>query len=342
MVELVKKRSQAIDMVKGLSIMTLFFLHFENGCFDFKYNYFLVRSPAFYMVVGWLWGMSSHKRTVKEHWGKRKQGLVKPYLWFSLIFLMFDLLMVLLHLFEPFILWRDVYKTVVLRGIGTLWFLPALLGGEMLFLVTRDRSWLMKSICYVVGFAIMCLYAWWRQEVSYTNSVYKDLINAPFRVILDVSTAFLYLSISYYVSLNFGKKQFSAPSQRLFVEGALLLLLAFFVLNFTRIADFLIWNEFMFVVGNVCAGLGILLFFKSIEHIAVIEKPLAYCGRNSLSIMAVHFCLLLPVAQLVNSDILHKADYSGCITVVYFFVAVVLQIGITELINSKFKFIIGK
>ena len=57
-VEVKQKRSLSIDMVKGLSIMTLFFLHFENGWMNSDYNFFIVRSPAFYIVVGWLWGMS--------------------------------------------------------------------------------------------------------------------------------------------------------------------------------------------------------------------------------------------------------------------------------------------
>lgn len=64
----IKRRSEAIDMIKGLSIMTLFYLHFENGWMDSTYNFFLVRSPVFYMVVGWLWGMSSNRRTVQQHW----------------------------------------------------------------------------------------------------------------------------------------------------------------------------------------------------------------------------------------------------------------------------------
>lgn len=78
---MLKERSNAIDMIKGLSIMTLFYLHFENGWMNTDYNFFLVRSQAFYIVVGWLWEMSSNRRTVAEHWTKRKTGLIIPYLW---------------------------------------------------------------------------------------------------------------------------------------------------------------------------------------------------------------------------------------------------------------------
>lgn len=341
MTEIVKKRSQSIDMVKGLSIMTLFYLHFENGWMNIDYNIFLVRSPAFYMVVGWLWGMSSNRRTVKEHWSKRLKGLVIPYLWFSLIFLVFDIIMVLLHQFDSFIVWRDIYKTICLRGIGTLWFLPALLGGEILFLYLRDRSWTLKGIAYFITFMLIVGYKYWLSHYNYSTPHLKEIVDAPFRVVQDVSNAFLYISIAYYTSLNWGKRIFNASHTKLFVYGILFLALSFYIMNF-RINSMIFIANLMFILGNLCAGYGILFFFKSIETIKLIEKPLAYCGRNSLAIMAFHFCLLFPIALAVDKSIFHNAEYYGSQTVIYFLIAVVVQIGIIELVNRKFKFIIGK
>lgn len=341
MEEVVKKRSQSIDMVKGLSIMTLFYLHFENGWMDIDYNIFLVRSPAFYMVVGWLWGMSSNRRTVKEHWAKRLKGLVIPYLWFSLIFLVFDVIMVLLHQFDAFIIWRDLYKTLCLRGIGTLWFLPALLGGEMLFLFLRDRSWTLKGCVYILCFMLIVAYDYWHANILYITPHLKEIMDAPFRVVNDVSSAFIYISVAYYTSLNWGKRIFHGDNRKLLISGVFFLALSFFIMNFA------IWpmvgvSELMFIIGNICTGYGILFFFKSIENIRFIEKPLSYCGRNSLTIMAFHFCLLLPVALAVDKSVFHHSEYYGNRTVVYFLIAVVLQMGIIELVNRRFKFIIGK
>lgn len=341
MEQLEKKRSQSIDMVKGLSIMTLFYLHFENGWMNVDYNIFLVRSPAFYMVVGWLWGMSSNRRTVKEHWSKRLKGLVKPYMWLSLIFLIFDVIMIFLHQFDSFILWRDVYKTLCLRGIGTLWFLPALLGGEMLFLVLRDRSWILKGITYFIAFMLIVSYGYWSSHYNYSISHLKEIIDAPFRVVQDISNAFIYISIAYYTSLNFGKRIFNAKHSKLFICGILFLALSFCIMNFIINPTIFIAN-LMFILGNLCAGYGILFFFKSIENFKLIEKPLAYCGRNSLAIMAFHFCLLLPIAITIDKSVFHHTEYYGNQTIIYFLIAVIVQIGIIELVNHRFKFIIGK
>lgn len=321
--------------------MTLFYLHFENGWMNIDYNIFLVRSPAFYMVVGWLWGMSSNRRTIEEHLAKRYKGLIKPYLWFSFIFLYFDLIMVFINQYDAIVIWRDIYKTLCFRGIGTLWFLPALLGGEILFIFLRDRSWTLKSIVYFIGLIFLTGYNYWHANVFFSSPYLKEIIDAPFRVINDVSSAFIYISIAYYTSLNWGKKIFNADCNKLRISGISFLILSFFIMNFTLFPIVFI-HEFMFILGNICAGYGILFLFRSIEHIKIIEKPLAYCGRNSLTIMAFHYCILLPIATAIDKSIFHQTDYYGNQTIIYFLIAVILQIGIAEIINSRFKFIVGR
>lgn len=335
----IKKRSEAIDMVKGLSIMTLFYLHFENGWMDTTYNIFLVRSPVFYMVVGWLWGMSAHKRTVQQHWEKRKQGLVKPYLWFSLILLSFDIIMVILNLFESTIFWRDLYKTLCLRGIGTLWFLPALLGGEILYLYLQDKSKYLKILAYGITSCIICYYNWWH-ITQFSNERMSDILNAPFRVIKDVSDCFIFLSIAYAISSHIGRILLSQTKLKMFIEGAVLLIADFYLMNYVHSS--IVINELAFIVGNVLGGIGILLFFSAIENIKTIQMPLSHCGKNSLIIMATHFGILLQLAFVFDKFIMKHATYSGAYTLIYFAIAVILQALIIRLINSKFKFIIGK
>ena len=218
--EIKKKRSAAIDMVKGLSILTLFFLHFENGYINFNYNYFIVRSPAFYIVVGWLWGLSSKQRTIQEHWKKRKKGLVTPYIYLSILFILFDIIIVCCSFKEPFIIWRDIYKTICLRGIGTLWFLPALLGGELLFLSVRAHNTKVKYSSYFICLIIIYLYLIWSNESILKNESLHNILDAPFRVIKDISNAFIYISIAYYISRKYGNFILSQNKIYLFAEGS--------------------------------------------------------------------------------------------------------------------------
>ena len=339
-----KKRSLSIDMVKGLSIMTLFFLHFENGWMNSEYNYFIVRSPAFYIVVGWLWGMSSNRKTIKGHWEKRKEGLIKPYLWLSMIFIIFDVIMTALQLMDIQVLGRDIFKTVSLRGIGTLWFLPALLGGEMLFIYLSDKNKKIKSIAYILCFTLIVIINKFIPNLFPKNEVLQFVTYSMTRVVKDICDTFIYISIAYYISYAKGRLIFNQKKTLLFVAGLTLLYSAFYIFNF--VIGKYSSNEFIetasFMVASCCSGFGILLLFKSIEEFKLLAVPLSYCGKNSLTIMAFHFCLLFQLALIFDKIVLGNNNYYGDITIIYFLITVILQIGIIELVNRKFPFIIGK
>lgn len=319
--------------------MTLFFLHFENGWMHTHYNFFLVRSPAFYMVVGWLWGMSSNRRSVKEHLQKRKNELVIPYLWFSLFFILLDLIFLLCNAITIHTVYRDIYKTLCLRGIGTLWFLPALLGGEILFLSTRDKSGFVKILIYTLCFGIITYYSFWHGHTDYSSLNLKDILNAPFRVIVDVSKAFIFISIAFYFSFRFGKQLFNMHKSKLFISGITAYIIAFCLANFISVPD--IANTLVLIIGNGICSLGMLLFFHSIETVKPLSKPFVYFGKNSLIIMVMHWALF-QIALIVDKSIAHHTEYGGFYTVIYFLISLVLLFGIIKLINEKLSFLIGK
>ena len=319
--------------------MTLFYLHLENGWMDTSLNFLIVRSPAFYVVVGWLWGMSSKRRTIKEHWLKRKESLVIPYLWFSLIFIVLDLIFLSCNVIPVQILLRDIYKTLCLKGIGTLWFLPALLGGEVLFLFVRDKSWRLKLFVYISCFSIICYYTYWYNHAEYAFQNLKDIINAPFHVLMDVSNAFIYISTAFYFSARYGKRLFDGNKLNLFVIGVIAYGASFYLFNFTSF-QFVV-GQLVLIVGSFIIGVGVLLFFRSIETFQLIAQPLVYFGKNSLIVMTMHWALFL-IAMVFDRSVFHYNEYSGFRTVIYFLISLVLMIGIIELINRKFQFIIGK
>lgn len=332
-------------MVKGLSIMTLFFLHFENGWMEHNYNYFIVRSPAFFIVVGWLWGMSSNKKTLSGHWTKRKEGLVKPYLWLSFIFLCFDALMIILGQYDLMILEKDLFKTIILRGIGTLWFLPALLGGEMLFIYLSNKEIPLKVFSFIFCFSIILVFKEFSEQLFPNSSTLNFASKSLFRVFKDICDAYIYISVAFYISREVGRSIFNFRKKYIFLMGITLLIIAFYILNYTIIHDSKVNNivgTTMFIIANCCSGFGILLLFRSIEWFKPLSLPLSYCGKNSLIIMAFHFCILFQVTLIIDHNILGYTDYCGRRTIIYFLIALITQIAIIEIINKNFRFIIGK
>ena len=245
----------------------------------------------------------------------------------------------LLNIYSPLIIQRDIFKTLCLRGIGTLWFLPALLGGEMLFLSNKHKPFWIKSMCYILALFTICIYMWWNEH--YTNSN-KEMLNAPFRVIRDISDAFIYLSVAFYFSKRYGKLLLAQPKVNQFLIGFGLLLLDFYISNLLNIEFAYPISVFIFIVCNMLSGIGIIMLFTSIETFKPISNPLVYCGKNSLIIMVMHYCFLLELTRIFDHHILHYDTYWGNRTIFYFLVALVIQVFIVDIINRHFKYIIGK
>ena len=146
-----ENRIDAIDWMKGLCIICITLLHIENGIFPNKLNIsigmFMI--TGFYVTSGWVHGMKAANKTVlKVFIQKRWKSLGVPYLWFTGILILVDFLFYLVGHYEFDIVLRDIYKSIVLRGIGTLWFLPVLFGGELLFVTFRNKR------CTYVGLLV--------------------------------------------------------------------------------------------------------------------------------------------------------------------------------------------
>lgn len=335
-----KLRRNYIDIVKAISIITLIYLHFEDGIV-YKYNFFLVKSPAFYFVVGWLWGLSSKKRTIKEHLEKRKRTLIYPYFWFSLIILLFDVILVALNLQEPFLIWRDLYKTLILRGIGTLWFLPALLIGEIIFIYFRDKKILQRAIVIAVSTALVGAYYYWL-EINYNPTTLSDIIKAPLTVIKDFLLCFIYINIAYEIAKRYGVMILNLSVIKKIIIGVTSVLFYFIASNF--ISPLLPHCISFWLVGILCNTMslvGVFAICMLIENLVII-KPIVYFGRNSLILMATHFAILLEIFKLIDKHILHNNEFIGSQTIIYFAMAMLLEYFIIEFINKKAKFLIGK
>ena len=128
------KRFEYIDILKGFAILCITFLHFEAGVLPSWLNVWIgtFMISAFYLTSGWVMGLKDDKMTVKELVYKRLKSLGVPYLCFSGLIILFDIILLLWGYYDVMFLGREVYKTIVLRGIGTLWFLPSLFFGELL------------------------------------------------------------------------------------------------------------------------------------------------------------------------------------------------------------------
>ena len=208
MSEKIKKRYDYIDATKGVAILCITFLHFEQGVIPAWLNIWigLFMISAFYVTSGWVTGINDKPITAKQLFRKRIRQLGIPYLWFSLLIILFDLLWVSVGLMGSDIMLRDIYKTIVLRGIGTLWFLPVLLIGECIFTLIKNskRRWLWAAIAMVITLSVNYAYnSIWlpKSNISELNKI----LDAPMQPIVRGLYAWPIIAVGYLMGKKWGK-----------------------------------------------------------------------------------------------------------------------------------------
>lgn len=335
-----KKRKDYIDIVKGISIIAIVLLHYEEGIIPHNLNVFIgmFMITAFYFTSGWLKGQSKNKITVKELIRKRIPTLVKPYLWFSLILLVFDSLLIGLGYKEPKLLLIDLYKTIVLRGIGTLWFLPALLGGEIIFVYLRDKNLYYKLAALAGTLFYFFIYGYWSISLGHNGEIYK-IIDAPFRTLENILRAWLVIIAGYYTYILAGTVIFKLSKMK---KVILIIVLASF--SFYLVANLSMFSSAHILESlllHILTPIIILLISMLTEHL-YFNKFFIFWGKNSLVLMVTHYSILMEICIILNTYWTGSNDLNG-INAIYFFIGTILiEYFIVFFINTKAKFLIGK
>ena len=326
-------RLKYVDDLKGVSIIAIMLLHFEDGIFPAAVNvwigYFMI--TAFYFASGWIEGCSENFYGWNTWWKKRKQSLVMPYLWFSLIILGCDLIFVMLGEMPPIILLRDIYKTLTLRGIGTLWFIPALLGGEVIARTFITGTFFRKILLISISFSYNALYTIWNQNYGHLNEIYR-IVDAPFRSVFDIMNAWWIIVVGFYISKHYvneinGWSKYSKCVATLAVLG-------FFTLSLQSAGGAI---NSCFVVGP----LGMMLLCMCCERwkiFAIFE----YFGKNSLIVMVTHYSILQQICIFIHRYFTGMEQLGGTSAFLYFAICLILEIPFIYGINRYFPQLIGK
>ncbi len=297
---------------------------------------------AFFLTSGWLMAKSSKERSIKEHVEKRFTTLIQPYLWFSLLFISFTIILVLFGLKEPKAILVDLYKTITLRGIGTLWFLPALLGGEIIFLYLMDKG--RKYLLIALGLTIFYNLAYWGWSVSWGHSgEFFRILDAPFRTLSNVLKAWPIIAIAYYLGRSFGFRIERLANIRLILLIIILAPFSYFLVNqLPGLLSPYLYAAFIgpLLVHVVCPF--VILLFAILTEKLYVNTFFIFWGKNSLILMAIHYSILLELSIIANYYMTGATNLAGINGIFFFIAAIILQYPIVFFINSKAKFLIGK
>lgn len=331
------KRERYVDIVKGLSILCITLLHYENGIFPSYLNVFIgsFMITTFYVTSGWVSAMHPSKGSIKDLIRKRWKQLGIPYLWWTAIILCFDFILWGLGYYDKYFIGREIYKSIMLRGIGTLWFLPALFGGEIIWnwLKKQNKAWiillaLILTLCYQ--------YCYHYYLANRTETIYR-IIEAPFHTVNNILGAWVGIAFGFY-SFNILKETLYNASHRykIGIIGLAFCIFAFITANYLPVFLSPFWGLFSPLFGP----LGWLLLAKTLQDSKLLDY-LNYWGLNSLNLMVTHYSIILVLFTILIEKGFGKPFY-GWITIICFLISLPIQYLLVIVINRYAKFTLGK
>lgn len=334
------KRLGYVDAMKGLSILCIMLLHFEDGVFPEVVNAFVgaFMVTAFYVTTGVVYVQKGTNASVSMVARKRIRQLLVPYVWFSVLILGFDGVLCALGLYSPLTLKKELFYALTFRGIGTLWFLPVLFVAELLFLYSCKR---VKRAWTLTGFSILCLVGYnWLQTAGVVGgrSAAQAMWTAPATTVWRIAIAFIVIAGTYHVERVV--RLLSAVAWRTAVVGVVLVVVGG-VLACVVVVP-LEWIWLRTTLSSWSLPYGLLLLFCSARCVAE-HDWLIYFGRNSLIVMLTHYSFLLTVCRLLDEYAVgNSGQLYGLSSLLWFLIALGVQIPIISIINKRFGFLIGR
>lgn len=303
--------------------------------------------PLFFIITGMLLQHTKEEeKKLSVIFRKKAKSILLPYISFSIIYLLMDAGMLLLHIGSNTMLdfTYAVIRTFTCYGISTLWFLPALFLGENSFLYIRKRY--NHVITILVGIALAIIVGITHPIFDAAYSLYATIFNLIIGYILiwlyRSATAYVFIMMGYYVKKYIVEKEGIEVKELFLGIGFFLVGAAFSFANGRVDLNSVIFkNNIYFYISAFTGTMGVILICKNMK----LWKPLLYTGKNSLIIMATHldFKIMLAairVAAFINVSIIAIPVYlqNFCIAAV----VIVLECIIVYLVNHYFCFLIGK
>lgn len=335
----INKRARYIDEAKGLGILCIVFLHYENGVIPGEANTFIgsFMITIFYIVAGWVMAMKSTVEPTRILAKKRFKSLGIPYLYWTGIILAFDIILWAFGYYDNYFIAREAYKSLVLRGIGTLWFLPALFFGEIAWNWFSRRSpylWLVafiSVILYVHGYDVL---------MAGKTTAMWNIIKAPFFTVYRASTAAVFVASGYGAYKLVLRLRLLKNKIIVLVSGFALSVFAYFAANYLEYmigkSAGLLWHFIAPIIGPI----GFILVFYALQNSKMLDY-FDYWGRNSLSLMVTHYSIVQVLITIFIVHVLHT-PFTGWITIYAFIASMPVQWGIARMLDNKYPFTLGK
>lgn len=351
-----------MDMVKGVGILGIVVMHSTTVPLEAIWWISSVAPPLFFLMSGMMIGYTGEpEKSWKEILIRKGRSLLLPFLYFSLCYILRDLVRVMAGISDMEEVRLGVNDLITLWGSSVLWFLPALFLSESIFIFLRKifgkkvfggqkyaSLWtasaclILTTVSFLINDALKPLEGFFLSE----KQLYALL--CVIRTVLRAVYALPFVCAGYLLFEGFrkfweGEKRLPLWGQ---LTGGIILFLAGIPVSVANgYFDFrsLSFGEIpvLFYFSAMISFAGILLICKSCPPV----KPLVFFGKNSLIVMATHIDFYFLYIALNLANRVNRFIPMG--NRVFFFVNVVgvilvLEAGCIAAINRFAPFLLGR
>ena len=345
------KRIAYLDMARGIGMILVVLGHVQYLSGDWIRFVTAFHMPLFFLISGIL--IRKKKEEEKQFsvlFHKKLCSIMLPYVIFSLLsFLIESSRMLIKGLDEWNVVLRQLFQSCCLQGVSTLWFLPALFMGELLFIGIRKKTsyagTLFCVLLIVIGAGILNTY---EQAFAQVHAVSRG-----YRLLHDVCSMLIrnlfcvgFLCAGYFADYLFYEKSLRGLTD--ICMAVVFGVVAFVSIQKSGLVD-LRFMRFasapLYVVVAVSGSLTVLFLCRALERLPhnPLQKMMEFYGRNSLTIMVTHMdfrvmYMALRLLLLITVEPIHAIWFCLLMVLIVF----LLEIPIIWVVNKYFPFAVGR
>lgn len=346
-----KRRIAYLDIARGIGMILVVVGHVEYVDSTLRLFIAAFHMPLFFLISGILiWEKQEEEGKFIELVKRKLRSIMLPYVVFSLLSFAIEGGRIAIKGLDQWeVVFRQLFQSLCLQGVSTLWFLPALFMSELFFVLIRKKfknSWtigIISAIVIIVAFlntAEQNIYRLHGESLAW--GLLHDVVSMLLRNLFCAGL----VGAGYYM----GRYLLPRLTKLWQVLAGLLAsgIAAWVVIPMNLGVDLRymqLGNLSLFWLGAVGGALAVLFLSRLLEAVPVsaVKLPLEYFGRSSLIIMVTHmdfrvlYCSIR-VAGLLQQLWNNQAVFCVCIVVLVF----LIEIPVIWFVNRYLPMIMGK
>ncbi len=345
------KRISYLDMARGIGMVLVVMGHVTYINPALRHFITAFHMPLFFVISGILLQINKEEeKNYKYLLRKKLQRIMIPYIVFSLASFVVESTRILIKgLDEWNVVLRQLFQSCCLQGVSTLWFLPALLISELLFVGVRKKTNHIGTILISVGIVVGCYFLSDYEQLIYSYHA----VSRAYRLLHDVVSMVIrnlfctgFICLGYYISRCLMKR---LQSSLQYVISLLIFAgVGYVAIRNVGMADlrFMIIGSLpLYMLGAIGGSMTIILLCKCLQRVPIspVKKVLEFYGRNSLIIMVTHMDFrILYISILIAQQIYNRIPIHALFCILIVVLVFIWEIPMIWFINRYLPFILGK